>query len=148
MNSWAPKAAKVLQTLCGWVLVYFSIGAAAGFLFDRPYADTQTCLPFTSVFGVLETNCSNKLADIAWMVAVEIPRLAIVVPAVSLAFVVSSITHGGHRWLEALRWLALSVPLFLAAYAGFVYWRRRSLRVALLLVGALGTEVALLGTGM
>lgn len=148
MKSWSLKAAKALQTLCGWALVYLSIGAAVGFLFDRPYTDAPTCLPFTSVFGVLETTCPNQPVDIFWMIAVEIPRAVILMLAIPLGLLLASAIHGGHWWLEAIRWLALSVPLLLVTYAGFLYWRHRSLPIALLLMAVLGTEATLLGIKM
>jgi hypothetical protein len=148
MKPWAIKAGKIVQTLCGWLLVYISVGAALGILVERPYTDAPTCLPFGSVFGILESRCPSEVVNFFWAASAGIPRLAIVPPALSFALFLASISKGGDWWLDAMGWLVMSAPLLLVAYAGFLYWRRRSIWLALFPLAVLGVAIVYLGTRM
>lgn len=148
MKLWAIKAGRIAQNLCGWLLVYLSVGAVIGILFERPYTDAPTCLPLVSVFGILESRCPSEAVNFFWAAVAGVPRLVIVPPALSFALFLASISKGGHWWLDAIVWLLMSAPLLFVAYAGFVYWRQRSMWLALLPLAALGAAIVYLGMRM
>ncbi|MBX3505113.1 MAG: hypothetical protein KF895_06500 [Parvibaculum sp.] len=148
MKPWAIKTSRIAQNLCGWLLVYLSVGAVIGILLERPYTDAPTCLPFVSVFGILESRCPSEAVNFLWAVVGGVPRLAILPLVLSFSLFLASISQGGHWWLNAMVWLLMSAPLLLVAYAGFLYWRRRSVWLALSPLAVLGVAIVYLGTRM
>ena len=138
---------RIIEAVCGWFLLYVVSGALLGFAIARPYTAEAGCVPFNSVWGVLDTNCQSWLGAAAWFVAVGMPRMIIVFPAIVLASVRAFITNGlAVRYLgNAIPFALITIPVALIATGSFLFWRSRSKPFGAALLAVLLTEIVYLG---
>jgi hypothetical protein len=153
-RQWREAARKVrrgtlaaLQAVCGWLLLYLAIGGLLGFGFDAPFTTEPSCVPFSSVFGLLQTSCRVEVVNRLWSIAVGWPRLAIVFPALAIALLRTAVENADYL-LEASAWILYSMPLFAVLYAGALYWRKRHRGVADIITVAMIGEILVLGFSM
>ncbi len=132
-KSFLAKAWEVIQLLCGWLVIYFAIGGAVGFIFRQAYNQEPSCVPFNTVFGLLEATCPNAIVNWFWTILVGIPRLFIVFPALWLSLLKTSFQNDGNAgyFMESCWWLVVSLPFFIVVFLGLKHWRHRSHKLSL-----------------
>lgn len=138
------------QMVSALILLYIDAGGLLGFLLTQNHASEHACWPYVSVFGVLETNCTNPLIGWLWFFAIELPRMVLVVPALALAFIEAGIKNGQYGigyFLGSIPWLAYSIPMFLIVWLGISAWRKRSMPLITILVLVLALEIVHLAAG-
>ena len=122
---------SVLCAICGALVLWLSLGNVIGTYLAVSYpgghseSGEHRCVPYGSVFGVIETDCDSALVRAAWATAIEIPRMMIVPAALAQAFIRASVKNGFNVYylLEALWWTLLSIPLLTIVVFGFRFWR-------------------------
>jgi hypothetical protein len=114
--------------------LYVGVGGLGGIVATCPSVSGSSCLPFLSVFGVIESTCPNATVNIVWVVALGIPRFLMVFPAIPIAVLKAAILNGDRHWLtEGLVWLALSIPIVAGPWVGALYWGRHHRYIAILI---------------
>jgi len=134
MISWRSRLRTIPLAACGVLLLWLSIGNIAGaslavsYLEGNPHTGVHRCIPYSSVFGVIETDCENPFAKEAWAFGVEIPRMVIVPAAMTYVLVRASVKSSFdlHYLLEASWWALLSIPFIAVAVFGFWFWHKWS----------------------
>jgi hypothetical protein len=140
---------RALHALSGWFVLYLVIDVGVGFAIKSPYQPTPHCFPFSQDFGLLQSVCPNPAANIFWFSAVALPRLIIVCPALAIAFLKAAVfsAFGGIAVgmvvgvLEAIPWLAYSIPAILLIWAGTLYWWKRYRAVAAMVLALILLEI-------
>jgi hypothetical protein len=134
------------QLVTALILLYIDIGALAGFLIERHHHGATDCWPYVSVFGVLETECTNALMGWVWFFLVGLPRVLIMLPALGLSMIEAGIksgpVFGTYYAFASITWLLYSIPLFAIVWAAISSWRTLSVPVVTLLVLILTIEIA------
>lgn len=138
-----------LRKLSAWFVVYVAVGGALGFAVRQPYTEEASCFPFSSVFGVIVSNCPDAWVNWFWDATVGWPRFVIVLPAIAIAALKVGLealpTHWSHRWVDAAAFATVSTPIVLLLWTGIRYWHRRHPRFAALLGVAVLSETIILG---
>lgn len=131
----------------GWLLVYLAVGGALGFAVTRPHQAGPSCVPFLSMFGAIETTCSNEWANLLWFIAIGIPRLLIIPSGLMFALLKAGfIARDGRMALDAIPFVLASIPVLLLIWCGRNYWWNRQRVVAWIATMSIVLEIALLGS--
>jgi hypothetical protein len=130
-------------SFCATFLCYLVVGGLLGFVLEQPPYEGAACLPYTSVAGVLQVLCASAFANALWLIGVEIQRSLIVMPALAIALLVASIKNGwdSHHALNAIPWIAYSLPIVLMSWAGFRQLHQPYPIAAFLLIGLLAAQI-------
>lgn len=151
MRNALAVAGRWAGRFCGVFLVYVVAGGLLGFAVAvRGSNPVPVCWPFSSVFGVIMTECGDIPTKAFWLVAVELPRFIIVFPALAVGFFEAFLKNfwpngDFHFLLESLAWTAMSIPMAVMSYIGFRDWRARSPVIAWVLIAALVGQILVLG---
>lgn len=143
-------AAHIGRGFCGALLVYLVVCNAIADPLATSYPARMACMPFHSVFGLLETECDDPFLWTFWFLSADIPRFVIVPPALAIAMLKAFAHNFGcdsawHYFLESLPWFAMSIPIALTNWVGFRYWRSDRPIVAWILALAIVAEIVGLG---
>jgi hypothetical protein len=152
---------RILHAVTGWFLLYWAIGGLISMTFMRHYTSEPSCIPFNSVFGVLQTTCPSEIVNYLWAAVVGWPRFLLVIPAAAfsmlkaaaLSTIYTFISTGEFNppffakgyFLNATPWLKLSIPLFLLAAFGANYWWHCYRGLAVMAVTLLLLQIVMFG---
>jgi hypothetical protein len=146
---WLRKVVALGRVLSGWFILYVAIGGCIGAAISRPYQNTPSCLPFHSIFGVIESTCPNEAVNLFWLIIVGVPRLLIICPAVVIAMVKAALSGMSWHWRSAAWWLVYSIPFLIIASAGASYWwTRRHRAIATVAPALILLEIVALGLAL
>jgi hypothetical protein len=136
-----------LHRLAGWFLLYLVIGGMIGLAFWTPHRSDATCVPYLTIFLLLQTNCGSELITLFWTLVVGIPRSFMIPFVLTLALFKAVFTNGvnGHSYLpNAFHWMKISVPVLLLYSAGISYWWGCNRKLAIITGAFLPIAVAIL----
>jgi hypothetical protein len=141
---------RIVQMLCGLLILYVTIGGLSGLVLPRIDPDDPRCMPRDTGYG-FEATCDSAAADRLWKTTLGVPRAVIFFAGTAVAFVKLTVKHMGDPnqrigyLLEAGTFSGVSSPLILAAWGSFAYWKRVSKPVAIGLTTTLIGEILYLG---
>jgi hypothetical protein len=131
------------------MLAYVAIGGLPGLLIANLPPAGLACFPSLSASGVLGTHCQTAGLNAAWTIAVSIPRLMLVLLATPARLVADAIFDSRLASLgNAIAFLPVAVPEAVLLAIGFVVWRERHPRAALVMLVAMLAEIALLANSV
>lgn len=134
---------------CAAFLAFVVVGGLTAIVIAEPYNEDKRCWPYYIVFGLVRSECEDRLAQALWYGTVEMARFFVVVPSLAVVFFKTALESGRAHWLaEALVWSLWSVPVALMVWVGFRHWRGRFPVVAWLLLVAFIGQVAFVGLDM
>jgi hypothetical protein len=136
------------KACAGWLGLYVAVGGVLAFIITPiPYTDMPGCYPHYAMFGQIESNCPTHFVNVFWFVVLGLPRLAITPMALAASLVMASAKNFPefHYLLNAIPFVAVSVPFLTLYYVSFRYWRRNDMRVAILVPLLIGAETLILG---
>jgi xanthine/uracil permease len=141
---------RIVQLLCGLAILYVTIGGLIGLVLPRIDPNDPRCLPRDTGYG-FQATCTSAAADLLWVSTLGVPRGIILFAGMAAGFVKSMFAHirDPQQRIEYLMQAAIfsgiSIPLGLAAWASFAYWKRLSKPIAIGLTLTLIGEILFLG---
>jgi hypothetical protein len=115
---------KIVQLLCGLVILYITIGGLIGLFLPRIDPNDPRCLPRDAGYG-FESTCASAAADLLWLATLGVPRGIILFAGMAVSFLKSLVSHirDPQQRIEflsqAVVFAGVSIPLILAAWGSF-----------------------------
>jgi hypothetical protein len=141
---------RIVQLLCGLAILYLTIGGLIGLVLPQIDPNDPRCLPRDTGYG-FEATCESATADLLWVTTLGVPRSVIFFPGAAVIFAALTVRHvrNPQECIEYLSQAAVfagvSIPLILAAWGSFAYWKRVSKPVAVGLTLTLIGEILYIG---
>jgi hypothetical protein len=131
--------ARGFSAFCGGLVIYIAVGGLAGFVLlfalNGRHTKEPSCLPFSTVFAQITSECPASTVKMFWAATLGLPRLLITFPALATTFYktelgTTSCCAGANHWAR------FSIPVLLLIGVGTAYWwkRHRGIAAALLAV--------------
>lgn len=127
------------------MLAYVAVGGLPGLLIADVLPSLPACFPSLSASGAIEAHCQSGVLNAFWTMTVSIPRVLLILLATPIGLVKDAIVEGRLASLgNAIAYLPVALPEAALLVIGFVVWRERTPKAALLMLLAILVETALL----
>jgi hypothetical protein len=138
---------EVVGGFCAALLASVVLFGAVGFAIALPFTAAESCWPQHSLFFVFVRSCESNLAGAAWFGTVELARLAVALPALSIHYIQDVIRDWPeYRYvMGSITWM-VTVLTLLAVWAGFRNLRKRVPALAWGLLTMYVAQAAVLAT--